>query len=91
MAFQCINEALQVFGGYGYTEEYPISQMLRDSRIFCIWEGTNYLQSLDLIGRKWTRRKGTVFAGWLQSLQDFIDENKGNPDLLRNLQYRVLA
>ena len=66
MAFQCINEALQVFGGYGYTEEYPISQMLRDSRIFCIW-GTNYLQSLDLIGRKWTRRKGTVFAGWLQS------------------------
>jgi alkylation response protein AidB-like acyl-CoA dehydrogenase len=80
MAFQCINEALQVFGGYGYTEEYPISQMLRDSRIFCIWEGTNYLQSLDLIGRKWTRRKGTVFAGWLQSLQDFIDENKGNPD-----------
>lgn len=80
MAFQCINEALQVFGGYGYTEEYPISQMLRDSRIFCIWEGTNYLQSLDLIGRKWTRRKGTVFAGWLQSIQDFIDQNKGSPD-----------
>lgn len=80
MAFQCINEALQVFGGYGYTEEYPISQMLRDSRIFCIWEGTNYLQSLDLIGRKWTRRKGTVFAGWLQSIQDFIDQNKGGPD-----------
>lgn len=80
MAFQCINEALQIFGGYGYTEEYPISQMLRDSRIFCIWEGTNYLQSLDLIGRKWTRRKGTVFAGWLQSIQDFIDQNKGSPD-----------
>lgn len=80
MAFQCINEALQVFGGYGYTEEYPISQMLRDSRIFCIWEGTNYLQSLDLIGRKWTRRKGTVFGGWLQSIQDFIDQNKGGPD-----------
>jgi len=80
MAFQCINEALQVFGGYGYTEEYPISQMLRDSRIYCIWEGTNYLQSLDLIARKWTKRKGAVFAGWLQSIQDFINKNKDNPD-----------
>ncbi|HPU49722.1 MAG TPA: acyl-CoA dehydrogenase [Syntrophomonadaceae bacterium] len=80
MAFQCINEALQIFGGYGYTEDYPISQMLRDSRIFCIWEGTNYLQSLDLVARKWTKRKGTVFAGWLQSIQDFIDKNKDNPD-----------
>lgn len=85
MSFQCINEALQIYGGYGYTEEYPISQMLRDTRIFCIWEGTNYLQSLDLIARKWTRRKGTVFAGWLQSIQDFIDQHKDDPDFAKEL------
>lgn len=88
MAFQCINEALQVFGGYGYTEEYPVAQMLRDSRIFCIWEGTNYLQSLDLIGRKWTRRKGAVFAGWLQSIQDFIDQNKEDPEFAK--EFKIL-
>ncbi|MFY9323357.1 MAG: acyl-CoA dehydrogenase, partial [Syntrophomonadaceae bacterium] len=71
-----ISEAMQVYGGYGFIEEYPIAQLLRDSRIYSIWEGTNYIQAMDLVGRKWMMGKGQVFAAWLQDIQDFIDKNK---------------
>lgn len=76
MGFQSISEAMQVYGGYGFSEEYPIAQQLRDSRIYPIWEGTNYIQSMDLVGRKWMLGKGQAFATWLQDIQDFIDANK---------------
>lgn len=71
-----ISEAMQVYGGYGFSEEYPIAQLLRDSRIYSIWEGTNYIQSMDLVGRKWMMGKGQVFASWLQDIQDFIARDK---------------
>ncbi|OHD67122.1 MAG: hypothetical protein A2W19_03735 [Spirochaetes bacterium RBG_16_49_21] len=46
------SESMQVHGGYGYCQEYPVEQMMRDSRIFPIYEGTNCIQSNDLIMRK---------------------------------------
>ncbi|MGE5371988.1 MAG: acyl-CoA dehydrogenase [Solirubrobacterales bacterium] len=76
MSFLSISEAMQVYGGYGFSEEYPIAQLLRDTRIYPIWEGTNFIQSMDLVGRKWMLGKGQVFAGWLQDIQDFIAANK---------------
>lgn len=85
MSFLCISEAMQVYGGYGYSEEYPVAQLMRDSRIYPIWEGTNYIQSMDLIGRKWMMGKGQVFAAWLQDIQDFID-NSGSQDFGPELQ-----
>jgi alkylation response protein AidB-like acyl-CoA dehydrogenase len=45
-------EAIQVYGGYGYCAEYPIEQMARDSKIYSLYEGTNGIQSLDLLMRK---------------------------------------
>jgi hypothetical protein len=45
-------EAMQVYGGYGYCQEYPIEQYARDSKVFSIYEGTNFIQSLDLQMRK---------------------------------------
>lgn len=71
-----ISEAMQVYGGYGFSEEYPIAQLLRDTRIYSIWEGTNYIQAMDLVGRKWMLGKGQVFASWLQDIQDFIDSKR---------------
>lgn len=50
--FQLASDALQVFGGYGYVHEYRIEQILRDSRIAMIYEGTNQIQALDLLQRK---------------------------------------
>ena len=46
------SEALQVFGGYGYTRDYGIEQTLRDSRIAMIYEGSNEIQAIDLVQRK---------------------------------------
>lgn len=86
MSFLCISEAMQVYGGYGYSEEYPIAQLMRDSRIYPIWEGTNYIQSMDLIGRKWMMGKGQVFAAWLQEIQDFIDDNSANKVFKQELE-----
>ena len=75
MAEQCISEALQCYGGYGFSEEYPIAEIYRNVRIYSIWEGTNYIQSLDLVGRKMTMKKGEIFAAWLQHIRDFITSN----------------
>jgi hypothetical protein len=46
------SEAVQVYGGYGYCSDYPVEQMMRDSKITAIYEGTNGIQSLDLTMRK---------------------------------------
>jgi alkylation response protein AidB-like acyl-CoA dehydrogenase len=75
-AWWLIGEAIQAYGGYGYCEEYPVSQIARDVKIYSIWEGTNYIQSLDLIGRKWTMKKGSVYAKWFKQVQDFYETNK---------------
>lgn len=51
-AFDVCNLGVQVYGGYGYIKEYPVEQLLRDCRITPIYEGTNGIQALDLLGRK---------------------------------------
>ncbi len=58
---------VQVHGGYGYTKEFPVEQLLRDCRITPIYEGTNGIQALDLMGRKLGQNGGQV-------LMDFFDE-----------------
>ena len=75
-ALTCISEALQVYGGYGFSEEYPVAELYRDARIYPIWEGTNYIQSMDLVGRKMTMKKGQLFADWLQDIIDFVEQNR---------------
>ncbi len=60
--------AMQVFGGYGYTREYPVEQLFRDSRIAPIYEGTNGIQAMDFLGRKVAGQNGAL----LQALVDEI-------------------
>lgn len=78
-----IGEAIQAYGGYGYCSEYPVEQIARDSKIYSIWEGTNFIQSLDLVGRKMTMKGGSVFAGFLKEMIDFCAANQENPALLK--------
>lgn len=82
-AWPIIGDCIQVYGGYGYCEDYPVAQSARDVKVLSIWEGTNYIQSMDLIGRKWTQKKGTSFAAWLQDIRDFINSNKNTSSLER--------
>ena len=55
---KAVNEGLQVFGGYGYTEDFPLEQMARDVRIMSIYEGTTGIHSLNLLGRGVTANGG---------------------------------
>ncbi len=71
-----LGEAIQAYGGYGYCEEYPVAKLARDIKIYSIWEGTNFIQSMDLLGRKWTMKKGAAFAGFIQEMKDFYEANK---------------
>ncbi len=75
-AWPLIGQSIQSYGGYGYIEDYPVAQAARDCKIFSIWEGTNFIQSLDLVGRKWGLGKGIVFAALLKDIEDFIAANK---------------
>lgn len=75
-AFEVCSHGIQVYGGYGYIEEFPVSQLLRDSRIFMIYEGTNGIQSIDLVGRKLGMKKGKPFIDFLQKVQSTIDSAK---------------
>jgi alkylation response protein AidB-like acyl-CoA dehydrogenase len=69
-------EAIQAYGGYGYCEEYPVAQIARDIKIYSIWEGTNYIQALDLVGRKMTMKKGSVFAAFIDEISQFYDARR---------------
>jgi alkylation response protein AidB-like acyl-CoA dehydrogenase len=75
--FEICVEALQVYGGYGYTREYPIEQLLRDCKIASIYEGTNGIQAMDLLGRKLGMKQGAVFMSFLQEIQHTIAKAKG--------------
>jgi len=80
-AWELCAEAMQVFGGNGYSEEYPIAELCRDVKIYSIWEGTNFIQSMDLVGRKWMMGKGKVFAQWLADIEAFANEHANHPVL----------
>lgn len=73
-----IGEAIQTYGGYGYCEEYPVGQLARDMKIYSIWEGTNFIQSMDLVGRKMSMKGGAIFDAWVQEMADFYEANKSN-------------
>ncbi len=65
---------VQVMGGYGYTQEYPMEQLVRDSKIMSIYEGTNGIQAMDLLGRKLRMKGGQLFMEWLQDAQALVAE-----------------
>ncbi len=66
--------ALQCYGGYGYTMEYPAEQYLRDARIAPIYEGTNGIQALDLCFRKMKMENGALVKTFLQKVQETAQE-----------------
>jgi len=72
--FDICVEAVQVYGGYGYTQEYPVEQLLRDCKIASIYEGTNGIQAMDLLGRKLGMKNGAVVLNFFQQIQQTTAE-----------------
>ncbi|MEQ8404255.1 MAG: acyl-CoA dehydrogenase C-terminal domain-containing protein [Oceanicaulis sp.] len=79
--YDCVSEGLQVHGGSGFTREWGIEQLLRDARITLIYEGTNGIQALDLVGRKLAMAGMRPINTFFGELDQFIAENEGDADL----------
>jgi len=75
-AFEVCSHGVQVYGGYGYTREYPVEQYLRDCRITMIYEGTNGIQAMDLMGRKMTMKGGKLVTDLFGEIMKTVAEAK---------------
>lgn len=71
-SFEICSQGMQVYGGYGFIEEYPMAQLLRDCRITLIYEGANGIQAMDLLGRKLGLDKGKPIMDLFGEMQKTI-------------------
>ena len=88
-AFRVCEKAIQVYGGAGYLRDWPVEQYARDSKIFSIYEGTNAIQALDLVGRKLGQGGGKNTQTFLGEIQKFIDahqEHEALGESVKNLK-----
>ena len=77
MGFKVADRAVQIHGGYGYTQEFPAEQYLRDVRISAIYEGANGIQALDLVGRKLGQNGGRDARNFIGELQKIAKTVQG--------------
>ncbi|MGA2782663.1 MAG: acyl-CoA dehydrogenase [Smithella sp.] len=77
MGMMVCDTAVQTYGGYGFCREYPVEQMMRDQKINQIYEGTNGIQAMDLLGRKLGMKKGLYFMNVIGMTQEAIAAAKG--------------
>jgi hypothetical protein len=78
-AFRVCEKAIQVHGGAGFTRDYPVEQYCRDAKIFSIYEGTNAIQSMDLVTRKLMQAGGANAKAFIDDVKRFIDGHKDHP------------
>lgn len=81
VGFKVTETAIQIYGGYGYCSEYPVEQYLRDVKIASIYEGTNGIQAMDLMGRKLAMKNGQLFREFYEELTQFAAKNESNEAL----------
>jgi len=75
------NHGMQVFGGHGFIREWGMEQLVRDCRIAPIYEGTNGIQALDLLGRKVLGSQGKLLRNFTKIVHKFCAANAGHPQL----------
>ncbi len=78
---EAANLALQIYGGHGYIKDHGMEQLVRDSRIAPIYEGTNGIQALDLVGRKMPMHTGRLLKSFFHEVKDYIEKNSFNYNL----------
>lgn len=90
VSFRSTVLAIQVHGGYGFSEEFPLAQMLRDQKVFSIYEGTNNIQAMDLLGRKVVQKGGASFRAIVSEITRTARQAREVPGL-EDLADRVEA
>ncbi len=75
-------QAMQVFGGAGYCQDYPVEALTRDCKIVSIYEGTTGIQAMDLLGRKVVMDNGEIFKSYIKEMKNTISQAKEFPALV---------
>ena len=101
LAMEITTDAMQIYGGYGYTKDQGIEQLNRDNRITPIYEGTNSVQAADLVFRKLSNKNGNVINKFLdqvknecnsnnEKIRPFISDFNNYLDLLKKFSYWMI-
>ena len=77
-SYELLAQSLQIFGGSGYTRDYPLEQYIRDAKIDTLYEGTTAIQGMDLFFRKVGRDQGETLNKLLEQIQTFAKGDAGN-------------
>jgi alkylation response protein AidB-like acyl-CoA dehydrogenase len=80
-AYELLATSLQIFGGSGFTQDYPIEQYIRDAKIDTLYEGTTTIQGMDLFFRKIVRDQGAALGKLAAEIQEFAKGDAGNGSL----------
>ncbi len=81
MGSECANLGVQIYGGHGYIREHGMEQFVRDARICQIYEGTNGVQAMDLVGRKLPARAGRLLRRFFHPVADYIAQHRDDAAL----------
>ena len=91
LGFEATSLGVQVFGGHGYIREHGMEQLMRDTRISMVYEGTTGIQALDLIGRKVLGSGGEMLRAYTKEIHKFCQAEEGNEALKPMLEKLVEA
>ena len=75
---EAAKHGVQVFGGHGFIAEHGMEQIVRDTRIACLYEGTTEIQAIDLLGRKVLQTQGALLKDFTKLIHKFCEANKDN-------------
>jgi len=75
MGMEITSDAMQIFGGYGYTKDQGIEQLYRDNRITSIYDGTNSVQAIDLVFRKLVNKDKDIIGRYVKLVEEEIKKN----------------
>jgi alkylation response protein AidB-like acyl-CoA dehydrogenase len=89
IGYEMTIQAQQIYGGHGYIEEHGMSQFTRDARIAMIYEGTNAIQAMDLVGRKLGKDNGQHAMAFFEMVISFVKDNKDNTPLNEHFLERL--
>ena len=84
--YEAANKGVQVFGGHGFIAEHGMEQIVRDTRIACLYEGTTEIQAIDLLGRKVLGSKGKLLQDFAEVMQSFIDTQQDQANMQEFIQ-----
>lgn len=83
---EAAKHGVQVYGGHGFIREWGMEQIVRDTRIACLYEGTTEIQALDLLGRKVLQTQGAMLRNFTKIVHNFVKANEGNAELAEFVQ-----